>query len=69
MLGIGLSAKEDLITLSIMKSLPLDINASMFTYIGFFSALSTLAAWAVKNNWRVIIKRIDEFASVQRTSL
>lgn len=30
--------------------------------------MSTLAAWAVKNNWQVIIKRIEGLVSVPRRS-
>ena len=75
MLGIGLSNRDDLITLSITKKLvssiiPMDnmINSSIFLYIGFISALSTLSAWAIKNNWQVIIKRIKGLISMPRKS-
>ncbi|MEM2774714.1 MAG: CDP-alcohol phosphatidyltransferase family protein [Candidatus Nitrosocaldus sp.] len=68
MLGIGLSTKDDLLTIVILRDLSFHIESGIFTYIGFFAALSTLAAWAVKNNWQVIIKRIEGLVSVPRRS-
>jgi phosphatidylglycerophosphate synthase len=64
MLGIGLSVKDDLLTITILREWGLD--SSIYVYIGFFAALSTLGAWAAKNNWQVIIKRIDGLISMPR---
>lgn len=64
MLGIGLSAKDQLFATTILLYVGLD--SSIFVYIGFFAALSTLGAWAAKNNWQVIIKRIDGLISIPR---
>jgi phosphatidylglycerophosphate synthase len=73
MLGIGLSKRDDLITLLITKELLFSIisidniiNSSIFIYIGFISALATLSAWAIKNNWQIIIKRIEGLVSTPR---
>ena len=71
MLGIGLSNRDDLITLSITKELvssiiPMDnmINGSIFLYIGFISALSTLSGWACKHSWRVISRKLDDMKPI-----
>ncbi len=75
MLGIGLSKRDDLITLLITKELVFSIisidniiNSSIFIYIGFLSALATLSAWAIKNNWQVITKRIEGLVSTPRNN-
>ncbi len=66
MLGIGLSTRNDLITLSIAEQLIPSIiidsglNSNIFIYIGSISALSTLSSWACKHSWRVISKNLDD---------
>jgi hypothetical protein len=49
-IGIGLSSKEALLSLSVLPISDIEI----FLYIGFGTALASLIAWAVKVNWRFV---------------